>query len=98
MILSTKTLAPCCECLLQVKPKALGDLSLDVPSGSKTSKVGSLERKHASYDVWYLGDDPNDAVGGEEVKNLSVLVPRAKKGGKLYTGKQTCKPRAFLTV
>ncbi|KAK7688857.1 hypothetical protein QCA50_007546 [Cerrena zonata] len=67
-----------------VRPKALSNLSLDVPSGSKTSKVGSLERKHASYDVWYLGDDTNDAVGGEEVKNLSVLVPRAKKGGKLY--------------
>ena len=73
----------------------LHELSLDVPSGSKTSKVGSLERKHTNYDLWYLGEDTNDAVGGEEVKNLSVLVPRAKKGGKLFTGKSFS---AFCTL
>ncbi|CAL1703230.1 unnamed protein product [Somion occarium] len=67
-----------------VKPKYLQNVSIDVPSGSTTAKVGSLERKHASYDTWCLGEDTNDNVGGEEVKNLSVLVPRARKGGKLY--------------
>ena len=40
--------------------------------------MGSIERKHANYDLRYPDEDPNDAVGGEEARNLSVLVARAK--------------------
>ncbi|OBZ75065.1 hypothetical protein A0H81_04875 [Grifola frondosa] len=68
-----------------VKPKHLEDLKLDAPSTSKTSRIGSIDRKHTSYDVWSLGDhDEDESVGGEELRGLSCLLPRQKKGGKLY--------------
>ncbi|KAF7799701.1 hypothetical protein EIP86_010943 [Pleurotus ostreatoroseus] len=69
-----------------VKAKHLQGLKLDTPSSSKTARIGSLSRKHAAYDVWSLGEDSNDLVGAEESKNFSCILPRKKKGGKLYTG------------
>ncbi|KAI0078966.1 hypothetical protein K474DRAFT_747019 [Panus rudis PR-1116 ss-1] len=62
-----------------IKPKHLQNLKLDAPSGSVTARVGSIDRKHSSYDVWCLGEDENDYVGGDEIKNFSCLVPRKKK-------------------
>lgn len=61
---------------------------MDDPSSSRTGIIGSLKRKSAAYDVWSLGQDSGDdpAVGGEEIKGLSCLLPRKRKGGKLYPG------------
>ncbi|TFY60231.1 hypothetical protein EVJ58_g5287 [Rhodofomes roseus] len=67
-----------------LKPKHLQGIKLEAPSSSETSRIGSIDRKHASYDVWSLGDSPSDHVGGEELKRLSCLLPRKSKGGKLY--------------
>lgn len=55
-----------------------------------TARIGSIERKTASYDVWNLGEDVGgEVVGGEELKALSCLLPRSKKHGKLYLGTHT---------
>jgi len=72
-----------------VKQKHLQDLKIVAPSSSTASRVGSLDRKNTSYDVWSLGEGHTDQIGGEEIKNLSCLLPRQKKGGKLY---RTSKP------
>lgn len=71
----------------QIKPKHLKDLKLELSSPSNTTKVGLLERKHTAYDVWSLGDDHPEHVGGEEIKGLTSLLPRKRKGGKLQRGK-----------
>ncbi|KZT36200.1 hypothetical protein SISSUDRAFT_87909 [Sistotremastrum suecicum HHB10207 ss-3] len=49
----------------------------------KGGKVGSFTASNADYDVWSLGGS-NVPVGGEEMKGLRCLLPRRKKGGKLY--------------
>ncbi|KAH9948141.1 hypothetical protein B0H21DRAFT_690642 [Amylocystis lapponica] len=66
-----------------IKSKHLQNLKVDAPSSSKTSRIGSIDKKHASYDVWSLGEEQG-VVGGEEIKGLSCLLPRLCKGGKLY--------------
>ena len=71
---------------MQLKPKHLEGLKLELPSASKTSRIGSVERKNADYDVWQLGDDDADAVGGDELRAISCLLPRHKNDGKLYQG------------
>ena len=71
---------------LQIKPKHLKDLKLESSLPSKTDRVGLLERKHASYDVWSLGNDQPEHIGGEEIKALSCLLPRKRKDGKLQSG------------
>ncbi|TFK31974.1 hypothetical protein BDQ12DRAFT_639357 [Crucibulum laeve] len=68
-----------------VKPKHLDNLKLEVPSSSKTARIGSLKRKLATYDMWNVGDDVDQQpVGGEEVKGLSCLLPRKGRKGRLY--------------
>ncbi|KAF7777857.1 hypothetical protein Agabi119p4_3929 [Agaricus bisporus var. burnettii] len=87
-----------------IKPKHLEGLSFDLdeptssPSRRKkrtTALIGSLKRKHNSYDIWSLGDDhdedqgekttePTSLIGGDELKSLSCLLPRNTKNGKLY--------------
>jgi len=67
-----------------IKPKALDGLKLDVPSSSKTARIGSTKQKHVAYDVWSLGKEQSDLAGGEEIKNLACLLPRRRKDGKLY--------------
>ncbi|KAI0927870.1 hypothetical protein AcW1_005281 [Taiwanofungus camphoratus] len=67
-----------------VRSKYLQDVKLEASTSVKTTKVGSVDRKHTSYDVWSLGEDQTEHVGGEEIKGLSCLLPRQKKGGKLY--------------
>ncbi|PCH38631.1 hypothetical protein WOLCODRAFT_136373 [Wolfiporia cocos MD-104 SS10] len=67
-----------------LKAKYINDLKLNAPSSSITAKIGTVDRKTASYDIWSLGEDENDVVGGEEVKGLSCLLPRQRKGGKLF--------------
>lgn len=73
---------------LQVKPKQLENLMVDMPSTSHTSCIGTLKRKYMSYDLWDLGDDNGtNLVGGDEIKGISCLLPRKKKKGKLYLGR-----------
>ncbi|TCD64680.1 hypothetical protein EIP91_003794 [Steccherinum ochraceum] len=67
-----------------IKPKHLESLQLDAPTSSVTGRMGSFEKRHVQYDVWNLGDDKDEHVGGEELKNLTCLLPRKRKGGKLY--------------
>ncbi|XP_006458667.1 hypothetical protein AGABI2DRAFT_176923 [Agaricus bisporus var. bisporus H97] len=90
-----------------IKPKHLEGLSFDLdeptlstssPSRRKkrrTALIGSLKRKHNSYDIWSLGDgrgedqgemttEPTSLIGGDELKSLSCLLPRNTKNGKLY--------------
>ncbi|KAL1685270.1 hypothetical protein GGG16DRAFT_66650 [Schizophyllum commune] len=80
-----------------VKPKHLEGAVMSASSHSKfsrTGKVGSLSRKHTTYDIWSLAEtdyenaDPEEAastpVGGEEQRALSCLLPRRKRKGDLY--------------
>jgi hypothetical protein len=71
---------------VQVKPKYLENVKIDVPSSSRSATVGVLNRKHRSYDIWLVGDDDGQLIGGEEIRGLSCLLPRKKKNGKLYQG------------
>lgn len=61
-------------------------MHLDTPSSSGTGRLGSFMKKSVDYDIWHLGDNAQEVIGGEELKNLTCLVPRKKKGGKLYAG------------
>lgn len=69
-------------------------MKLDVPSSSQSARIGSLNRKHATYDIWSVGDDDNQPVGGEEIKELTCLLPRKKKV-KLYQGEDISFPHLF---
>ncbi|KAE9405861.1 hypothetical protein BT96DRAFT_915820 [Gymnopus androsaceus JB14] len=57
-----------------VKPKHLENLTIDLSnsSSSKNHKVGVLNRKHESYDVWNLGGASSSSsnVGGVEVGRM----------------------------
>ncbi|KDQ59813.1 hypothetical protein JAAARDRAFT_56778 [Jaapia argillacea MUCL 33604] len=71
-----------------LKAKYLDSAKLDtLPSTSRNARMGSVSRKQTQYDIWSLGNDPDhggEDIGGEEVRGLSCLLPRGKKGGKLY--------------
>ncbi|GBE82795.1 hypothetical protein SCP_0411800 [Sparassis crispa] len=81
-----------------MKPKYLQDIKLDVPSSSKTTRIGSIDRKHTSYDVWSLGDDEIEGIGGEELKEFSCLLPRPRKGGKLYQAPKPVTRRLIVSA
>lgn len=77
----------------QFKMKQLEGLQMPQPhDAASTAKLTTLARKRAKYDVWAVKpnhtDRPeDDAVRpsrGEEITALSCLLPRKKKGGKLY--------------
>lgn len=72
----------------QLSAKHLDNIKVEAPSGStsSTARIGSLERKSTTYDIWSVGHAPNDLVGAEELKELSLMVPRKKKRGKLFLG------------
>ncbi|KAF7359109.1 hypothetical protein MSAN_01252400 [Mycena sanguinolenta] len=74
-----------------VKPKHLETAQLGFPPGAKrdgkkSAKLGMLQRKHVAYDIWSVGDDEPEElpITGEEIKDLSCLLPRKSKKGKLY--------------
>ncbi|KAH9483606.1 hypothetical protein JR316_0003076 [Psilocybe cubensis] len=68
-----------------VKPKHLENLTVDVPSSSTSTCIGTLKRKHTAFDIWSVGDNgDNIPIGGEEIKSISCLLPRSSKKGKLY--------------
>lgn len=86
--------------VMQIKPKHMEGLKLDAPSGSTSvsARMGSIDRKSTTYDVWSLGDDAESAAGAEEVKTLTYLAPRHKKRGKLYAGERNpfCVLRLYI--
>jgi hypothetical protein len=68
---------------VQVKTKYLQGLEISLPtSSSKSTKVGSLKKKHATFDVWSMGKETSDdaPIAGEEINTLTCLLPRKKKG------------------
>ena len=69
----------------QLRPKHLEGVTLEAASSS-TARIGAIERKHTIYDVWSLGEDGAEEVGGDELRAVSCLLPRRKKDGKLYQG------------
>ncbi|KAL5490666.1 hypothetical protein ACEPAI_5500 [Sanghuangporus weigelae] len=85
-----------------IKPKHLSHLSLSLPTSQATTaqKLGSLSRKSGVYDVWSIPHPSSSssmpdydemsgpAVGGEELLSMNVLLPRKKKGGKLYLARK----------
>ncbi|KAK7040258.1 hypothetical protein VNI00_009724 [Paramarasmius palmivorus] len=67
-----------------VKPKHLEKISIESSRSSKSTKVGTINRKNSNYDIWNVGDDASDQlVGGEEMKHVSCLLPRRTKKGEL---------------
>ncbi|KAF8162749.1 hypothetical protein B0H34DRAFT_692810 [Crassisporium funariophilum] len=75
-------------CLIRVpdsvKPKYLENIKVDFASSSRSKIVGTLKRKVVTFDIWSVGDDDSQPVGGEELKSLSCLLPRKSKKGGLY--------------
>ncbi|KAF8955562.1 hypothetical protein BDZ97DRAFT_1856886 [Flammula alnicola] len=78
-----------------VKPKYLENLKVEVPSSSKSACIGTIKRKHTTFDIWSVGNDDSQPIGGEEIKSLSCLLPRKSKKGKLYPAP---KPIAYNLV
>jgi hypothetical protein len=70
----------------EVKPKYLERLQLDAPRSSRNSFIGTLSRKTTVHDVWSIGGNEESPVGGEEMSGLLCLLPRQRKGGRLYKG------------
>ncbi|KAF8894840.1 hypothetical protein BD779DRAFT_1382818, partial [Infundibulicybe gibba] len=68
-----------------VKPKSLENINVDISNsiGSGSARVGAIVRKHATFDIWSIGDDDR-VIGGEEIKRLTCLLPRKSKKGRLY--------------
>lgn len=82
-----------------VKAKNLHGVQV-LPPSSVAGRVGDLLRKTTAYDIWSLWppsfrqssgssggdhrDPPHLHVGAEELNSLSVLLPRKRKGGKLF--------------
>ncbi|KAI0823906.1 hypothetical protein BC628DRAFT_1420638 [Trametes gibbosa] len=79
-----------------LKPKYLQEAKVELStSSSKTARLGSIDRKSTIYDIWNLGEDGEDTVGGEELRGVSTLVPRSKHAGRLF---QAPKPIARRLV
>ncbi|RPD59310.1 hypothetical protein L226DRAFT_553723 [Lentinus tigrinus ALCF2SS1-7] len=81
-----------------LKPKYLEGVKLEASASSSTARVGSIERKHTSYDVWSLGEDEADTVGGDELRAVSCLLPRQKKDGKLYQAPKPITRRLVISA
>ncbi|KAI1791508.1 hypothetical protein LXA43DRAFT_418798 [Ganoderma leucocontextum] len=81
-----------------LKPKHLENVKIEAPSSSKTARIGSIDRKSTAYDVWSLGDDDAEAVGGDELRAVSCLLPRRKKNGKLYQAPHAISRRLVIST
>ncbi|KAH9056787.1 hypothetical protein EDB87DRAFT_1566059 [Lactarius vividus] len=80
-----------------VRAKNLQGIQI-LSSPSVVGCVGDLSRKSTAYDIWSLsppsssssssrpssGERHQPHVGAEELNGLSVLLPRKRKGGKLF--------------
>ncbi|KAG6897873.1 hypothetical protein C0992_009671 [Termitomyces sp. T32_za158] len=75
-----------------IKPKYLENTTLGgLRSAKQSARVGTLDRKHATFDIWSVGEDggwdggeQDVSIGGEEIKSLSCLLPRKSKNGTLF--------------
>ncbi|KAM5542751.1 hypothetical protein V8D89_003712 [Ganoderma adspersum] len=81
-----------------LKPKHLENVKIEAPPSSKTARIGSVDRKSTAYDVWSLGDDDAEAVGGDELRAVSCLLPRRKKNGKLYQAPHAVSRRLVISA
>ncbi|KAG6861779.1 hypothetical protein C0995_012283 [Termitomyces sp. Mi166 len=77
----------CPDGRVQIKPKYLENIKLEFLSSTKKkiSRVATLDRKHATFDIWSVGVETDADIGGEEIEALSCLLPRKSKKGKHYT-------------
>ncbi|ESK85196.1 proteophosphoglycan ppg4 [Moniliophthora roreri MCA 2997] len=67
-----------------VKLKHLEGVPIELSRSSKSTKVGTINKKNSSCDIWNIGDDASDQlVGGEEMKHISCVLPRRTKKGEL---------------
>ncbi|KAF8262759.1 hypothetical protein EI94DRAFT_1687806 [Lactarius quietus] len=74
-----------------VKAKNLHGIQV-LASSNVTGRVGELSRKTTAYDIWSQSpsssrpsdDSQRHHVCAEELHGLSVLLPRKRKGGKLF--------------
>ncbi|KAI8999123.1 hypothetical protein BD414DRAFT_387192, partial [Trametes punicea] len=82
-----------------LKPKYVEGAKLEISSPpSQTARLGSIDRKSTTYDVWNLGDDGADIIGGEELRCVSALLPRSKHGGKLFQAPKPIARRLVITA
>ncbi|EEB94822.1 hypothetical protein MPER_06303 [Moniliophthora perniciosa FA553] len=69
---------------LQVKLIHLEGVPIELSRSSKSTKVGTINKKNLNCDIWNMGDDASDQlVGGEEMKHISCILPRRTKKGEL---------------
>ncbi|CEL54573.1 hypothetical protein RSOLAG1IB_07177 [Rhizoctonia solani AG-1 IB] len=66
-----------------LKPADLAGLKIKLPSSSSVGITGTFKTGDCSYRL--QGIDGEDVLGGEEMENLSCLVPKKGDGGALYT-------------
>ncbi|KDQ18651.1 hypothetical protein BOTBODRAFT_154605 [Botryobasidium botryosum FD-172 SS1] len=75
-----------------LNPKYLDGVSIQLPSTSRTGKLGTHTRKGVTYNIELINkqDDSEDSIiGGEEMKSFTCLLPRKRGNQHLY---QTPKP------
>ncbi|CAE6434372.1 unnamed protein product [Rhizoctonia solani] len=65
-----------------LKPSDLAGLKIKLPSSS-AGITGTFKKGDSSYKL--QGANGEDMLGGEEMENLSCLVPKRGDGGALYT-------------
>jgi len=72
---------------LQFKLRHFNEAKLKLPNAgsSKTQKLGTFNAKKTDYEVYSLGEDPQEAarVGAGEMKSLTALF--ADKRQKTYS-------------
>ncbi|CAE6384788.1 unnamed protein product [Rhizoctonia solani] len=66
-----------------LNPSDLAGLTIKLPSGNSTGVTGTFKKGDSSYKLQSL--EGEEAFGGEEMQNLSCLVPKRGDGGALYT-------------
>ncbi|CAE7197195.1 unnamed protein product [Rhizoctonia solani] len=65
-----------------LKPADLAGLKIKLPSGNSTSITGTFKKGDSTYKLQSV--DEEDTFGGEEMQNLSCLVPKREDEGALY--------------
>ncbi|GJJ11858.1 hypothetical protein Clacol_006096 [Clathrus columnatus] len=85
-----------------LKAKHLDGLELSIPSdmNKKIQKIKDFERKKSKLEVWsvtaeelYEGEDPR----GQELRNITCLLPRSKKNGAFYIASKPIANRFIIT-
>ncbi|KAJ1310527.1 hypothetical protein OPQ81_007257 [Rhizoctonia solani] len=65
-----------------LKASDLAGLKIKLPSGSSTGIKGTFKKGDSHYKLQSV--DGEDTFGGDEMQNLSCLVPKKESGGALY--------------